>query len=394
MQDDHDEYDYFSAAENGKNEWHDATPSFGSNGLFSNLQDLWQWDGLAAEVGQESQARIALVGLQGAGKSLLFNRLRGWVISGKEEFELSFDDEFGEPLQIESLGLFVLADLPVQTSPNQLDPHQLTLSLSDPALILYIVDGEKGVTAADYRWIASLRVTGKPLIVALNKSDLLEDVPTAVSQASERLGVPIIPISAENGENVDTQLLMAMLDAVPRLAVPLGRELRGLRRHAARRVIRQSALLAGVVGAQPIPLLDLPFQVMIQVGMVMRISAAYGLVPTGSVNREVVGTVIGTLGVRYLALALVKFIPVVGSVVAGALSGLMTFVIGEAAIRYYEAGATIPLQRLIVFPRQRLGQARRRMKNWIPRKKYVRAQPATTDNEEDEIIEVIHVEEK
>ncbi|MCP4417894.1 MAG: hypothetical protein GY805_14815, partial [Chloroflexi bacterium] len=87
---------------------------------------------------------------------------------------------------------------------------------------------------------------------------------------------------------------------------------------------------------------DLPFQVMIQVGVVMRIGAAYGYVPTGSLNREVISTVVGSLGIRYAALALVKFIPFVGWAVAGFMSGAMTFLIGETAVRYYEAGATIP----------------------------------------------------
>ncbi|MCP4426035.1 MAG: DUF697 domain-containing protein, partial [Chloroflexi bacterium] len=192
-----------------------------------------------------------------------------------------------------------------------------------------------------------LRATGRPLLALLNKCDLIADVAAVVSEASQKLGMPLIPISAQTGENVEGRLLPAMLDAVPRLAVPLGRELHSLRRHAARRVIRQSALLSGVVGAQPVPLLDLPFQVMIQVGVVMRVGAAYGYVPTGSLNREVVGTIIGTLGIRYLSLAVVKLIPFVGWAVAGFLSGTMTFLFGEAAIRYYEAGATIPLKQLV-----------------------------------------------
>lgn len=50
-------------------------------GWFESLRHLWQWDELAAEIGQESQSRVVFAGLTGAGKSLLFNRLRGWVVS-------------------------------------------------------------------------------------------------------------------------------------------------------------------------------------------------------------------------------------------------------------------------------------------------------------------------
>jgi uncharacterized protein (DUF697 family) len=120
-----------------------------------------------------------------------------------------------------------------------------------------------------------------------------------------------------------------MLDAAPRLAVPLGREIRGLRRVAARRVIRQTAVLSGLMGVQPVPMLDIPLQAMVQVGVVMRVGAAYGYAPTGGMNREMMGTVISTLGLRYLVLALVKFIPFVGWAVSGALCALMTYFLEE-----------------------------------------------------------------
>jgi uncharacterized protein (DUF697 family) len=278
---------------------------------------------------------VAFVGLAGAGKSLLFNRLRGWTISGKDDLSAIDTFELGLDVKLESLGVFVLADLP-SLPPAHWTGYELMTMLSDPALVVYLVDGTVGVTAVDYRWVAALRAASKPLLVVLNKCDLVDDMAAAIAEASEKLGMPIIAVSALSGQHVESQLLPTMLDRVPRLAVPLGRELHGLRRQAARRVIRQAAVLGGVVGVQPVPLLDLPFQVMIQVGVVMRVGAAYGFVPTGSVNREVIGAVVSTLGARYLALSLVKLIPFIVCAVAGVLSSTKTFMIGEAANRYYE----------------------------------------------------------
>jgi uncharacterized protein (DUF697 family) len=356
-----DEYEYYeSDRKSGNGRWSASA----GGGLFDSLRDLWQWDGLAAEIGQESQARVAFVGLTGVGKSLLFNRLRGWVISGKDGTAVSgaMGDayELEADLRLESLGIFILADLPPHLPEVAPAGFNVLLALGEPALVVYLLDATVGVTAEDYRWVAALRAAGRPLLAVLNKCDLVDDE-TVAAEASERVGMPVIPISAFTGHNVEERLLPAMLNAVPRLAVPLGRELCGLRRHAARRVIRPAALLAGVVGAQPIPLLDLPFQVMIQVGVVMRVGAAYGYVPTGSLNREVIGTVVGTLGIRYLALALVKFIPFVGWAAAGLLSSGMTFLIGEAAIRYYEGGAAVPLKQLVIWPRKRLQNGRSRL---------------------------------
>lgn len=330
-----------SVPEPGGRFWGSGPGDTGS--WFDSLRQLWHWDELAAEVGQENLARVALVGPPGVGKSLLLNRLRGWAISD-DDGELALGAtawRLETDLMLESLGFFVLADLPPQAP--LLSNHELILSLGNPVLVVYLLNGVQGVTAIDYRWIAALRATGKPLLVAANKADLMEDVEAATAEAARRLGMPVIPISAQTGANVENVLLPAMLDAVPRLAVPLGRELLSLRRAASRRVIRQAALFAGLVGVQPVPLLDLPFQAIVQVGVVMRVGAAFGYVPTGGMSREVLGTVVSTLGLRYLVLALVKFIPFIGWLVAGVLSSLMTLLLGEAAIRYYEAGATVSL---------------------------------------------------
>lgn len=366
----------------------------GGVGWFESLRHLWQWDELAAEIGQESQSRVVFAGLTGAGKSLLFNRLRGWVVSeanpaAKEisHFHLQSD------LMLESLGLFILVDLPPANTcmTNGLVGADLLLSLGDPALIVYLLDGQTGVRPDDFRWVAALRAGGKPLIVALNKIDLLPDATSLAAEASHKLGMPVISMSAETGAHVEEVLLPAMLDAVPRLAVPLGREIASLRRVAVRRVIRQAAILSGLMGSQPVPMLDIPLQAMVQVGVVMRVGAAYGFMPSGGMNREVMGAVVGTLGLRYLVLAVVKLIPFVGWLVSGLLCALMTYLLGEAAIRYYEADAKAPLRdslRLMGL-RHWLAQKRAAARPKVRRPRWIRARPVSEEDEmETEIIPV------
>lgn len=381
MKDDY--YEYSSEREIGQ--WDEPA---GTGGWWASLRQLWQWDELAAEIGQESQARVAFVGLPGVGKSLLFNRLRGWIISGNDGLAPMVDAyQLEADLRLESLGLFILADLPA--AGLSWNGRDLLLALGDPALVVYLLDGTVGVTAVDFRWMAALRAAGKPLLVVLNKCDLFDEA-AAMTAAVQKLGMPVIPISAYAGHNIEEKLLPAMLDAVPRLAVPLGRELVSLRHTAARRVIRQAALFAGVVGVQPVPILDLPFQVMIQVGVVMRVGAAYGYIHTGSLNREVIGTVISSLGMRYLGLALVKFIPFVGWAVAGLLSSAATFLIGEAAIYYYETGGTVPLRQLIGRSRDQVRPSGS-LRTWLKRKpqpKWVAA-VSGSENADEETSEII-----
>jgi uncharacterized protein (DUF697 family) len=312
---------------------------------WESLRNLWQWDAVAAEISQECQARVALVGLPAAGKRTLFNRLRGWRLDARVS-EQAAEAVFAgpaDPVHVESYGFFVLSDLADGGQPALETREGLMLSLGEPALVIYLLDAVHGVRPADYRWIATLRAAGKPLVVALNKADATAEPAAAVAEATRRLGMPVIPISAWTGLNVETRLLPALLDAAPRLAAPLGRELHSLRRVVARRLMRQAALLAGMLGAQPVPMLDLPFQAMLQVGVVMRIGAAYGHAPTGGLNRELLGTVLSTLGARLLALGLMKLVPVVGWIASGVLSSATTLLLGEAALRYYEAGGTITL---------------------------------------------------
>lgn len=308
--------------------------------LFDNLRGLCQWDEIASQISQESQGRIAFVGLTGAGKSQLFNRLRGWQVSPDPTAE-------AEPwqLSIEAYGSFLLADLPA--APQQTAPTDLWLALGEPELVLYLLDAAQGVTPDDYRWVSLLRASGRPFLLALNKCDKVTDLAAVQHQVQQRLALTPIPISAHTGNNIEETLLPALLNAAPKLALTLGRELTSLRRHAARRVIRQTAVFAGMVGAQPIPVLDIPFQAMLQAGVVLRVGAAYGFPPNGGINREIVGTILSVFGIHYFTQSLVKLVPILGWVISGLISSSTTLLIGEAAIHYYEANATIPLPQVL-----------------------------------------------
>lgn len=347
-----------------------AWPPSSDGGWLESLPGFsnpWQWDELASEIGQESQARVVIAGLAGSGKSLLFNRLRGWIVSWPDANERAPAEP--DRLHLEPFGAFILARLPAESNGERLLGEALLLELGDPSLIIYLLDASCGVRPADYRWISTLRAAGRPLVVALNKCDLQAEYETTTAEANLRLGMAVIPISAQTGLNVESRLLPSLLDAAPKVAVPLGREIACLRRLAARRLIRQAALFAGLMGAQPIPLLDLPFQAALQVGVVMRVGAVYGRAPTGGVNREIVSTALSALGFRYLALALIKLVPILGWAVTGAASGATTLLVGEAAIYYYESGETIPLAHYLAQGRGRLRDWRIRWRYWFGRQR-------------------------
>lgn len=352
-------------------------PSEATGNWWSSLREIWQWDQVAAEVRQEGQARIGVLGLPGCGKSTLFEQLRGWVATWPEKTE-SAPDEF----QVEAYGAFVLADLPAGGPQHPLAAEEILLTVGDPHLFLYLVAAPNGVQEADYRWITLLRATGRPLVIALNQCDLLTNWEAAVATARHRLGMPVIPVSAMTGMNVETRLLPALVDAAPKMAISLGREIKALRRLTAWRIIRQSALMAGMISAQPIPFLDLPFQAMLHVGVVMRVGAIYGHAPGGG-GREAVSTVVGYLGLNYLAQSAAKMVPVLGWAVSGVLGSGATLLIGEVAIRYYQAGAQLPLSTYWRARRERWGQMAVLGREWLASRRH-RTHPV-----EEEIIPVI-----
>ncbi|MCO5188126.1 MAG: hypothetical protein M9918_08030 [Anaerolineae bacterium] len=326
-----------------------SAPRYSAESLFDTISQPWQMDELAAEVNRERQARIALIGRSGVGKRTLYNRLRGGIIDWSARPEPPDTTPNVEPL-----GLFILVDMPKLTDaelqPLLHSPESLLAHMGDPTLLVYLLNAVHGVTQADYRWLAALRMTGRSLIVVMNKSDL---APASVATiAAQHLGMNVLTISAHSGDNIDNVLLPAMLQAAPQIAVPLANEIAALRHKAARRVIRQTALFTALLGAQPIPGLELPLLAITHIGLVMRIGAAYGHTPGGGIRRETVLTIGMVMALQYAAQTVIKMTPILGSVVSGLLSGLTTLIIGELAIRYYEADATLLVRAI----RARLGR--------------------------------------
>ena len=75
---------------------------------WSDWWSTFNWEETRAGVDRESRARVILLGLAGAGKSTLFNRLRGWTIS----IPVTEPKPELQTLQVEDFGLFCLIDLP------------------------------------------------------------------------------------------------------------------------------------------------------------------------------------------------------------------------------------------------------------------------------------------
>ncbi len=131
-------------------------------------------------------------------------------------------------------------------------------------------------------------------------------------------------------------LVERILAQRPKLGIPLAQEIPGCRPLIARRAIRSGVLMTTLLGAQPIPLLDLPLQVALNWKLALQLAAIYGRPGLDHRSREMVGTVLWNLALRYVIQQVLKLAPVIGWVASAALSGAGTWVLGNTLVRYYQ----------------------------------------------------------
>jgi small GTP-binding protein len=288
---------------------------------------------IEAVVSQEARARLVIIGPVNSGKSTLFNQLKGQKISPVSAVPGTTVAVVGE-----QFGPFWLVDTPGLGEAAGGERAARAFAAVDQAdVVVLVLDAVAGIRQSDVDLYEDLRNMGLAVVVALNKIDLLRrDLPAVVQNAEAKLAAPIIPISAKRGTNIAGQLIPAILDAHPRMAVTIGRYLPRFRRMAARRIIRESGLIAALIGMEPIPGADIPLLIGIQVRLLLRLGAIYGQDMSIDRARELIGAIAGGVAIRYGAQELAKLIPGPGWLIAGAAAGTGTVALGNAAIVFFE----------------------------------------------------------
>ncbi len=301
------------------------------------------WRKAQGEVLHGLDNKIVIVGQPNTGKSTLFNMLKGQQLS-----PVSPEAGTTRSLVRAEFGPFILIDTPGHL------PELMQSGIDEAMVVVLLIDGTKGLQEADKDLYNAIAKTKKPSIVAVNKVDTLKDSSSGDDVANEvavQLGVAgVIPISARTGENVAEELIPSMIEASPEAALVIGRELPVYRRVAAQRIIRNATLMSLAAGLEPIPLVDIPIILGTQMRLVLRIAALYGesMESTAATKhaRELLLTLVGGAGMRYVAEQAAKFVPIGGDFVAGAIAGAGTWAIGQVALEYYDSGKHLQPSRL------------------------------------------------
>ncbi|MCA9976869.1 MAG: 50S ribosome-binding GTPase, partial [Anaerolineales bacterium] len=170
---------------------------------------------------------VALVGRPNVGKSTLFNRIVGRrlaVVSevpGTTRDRLYADAEWGGTL-------FTLIDTggiefegghhtePLSEDSERFLPlirQQASIAIQDADVIVQVVDGQAGITAADKEVADILRQSKKPIIIAANKLESTKLWDQVYEFYELALG-EVFPISALHGSG-SGDLLDAIVNAIP-----------------------------------------------------------------------------------------------------------------------------------------------------------------------------------
>ena len=158
---------------------------------------------------------IALVGRPNVGKSTLFNaltRTRDALVADLPG--LTRDRRYGyariegrDVVVVDTGGLAEGGD-----AISRLISEQAALAIEESTLVVLMLDAREGLTAADQRIADQLRRSGKPIAVAANKVDGLDEATAAIEFHDLGIGEPI-PIAAVHRRGIGrlTAVLARML---------------------------------------------------------------------------------------------------------------------------------------------------------------------------------------
>jgi small GTP-binding protein len=299
-----------------------------------SLLKAFDRESLSLDIEEEALSRLAVVGPANSGKSTLVN-----LLSGKQISRVTAVPGTTKQSITQRLGPFTLVDTPGFGEVGGVDRGNTALeAVREADVALLVFDAAAGLRQEDYALYQRLRSEKQPIVVALNKIDLIEkDLRLVVADAQGKLGVSVVPISAKKGTNVAELLLPQIIAKRPALAVALGRELPFYRRKLARGVIRNTSILNLLIGMEPIPLLDIPLLLASQVRLTLRIATIYGEALGPGRAKELITTIGGGVLLRYATQQALKFLPGPGWIISGGIAAAGTWAMGQVAVAYFES---------------------------------------------------------
>ncbi|MBX5466637.1 MAG: ribosome biogenesis GTPase Der [Firmicutes bacterium] len=160
-------------------------------------------------------ALVALVGRPNVGKSALFNRMtqtRRAIVADQpgvtRDRLYEHTDWNGVPFTVVDTGGIWMGE---DTTLLGMTLAQTRLAIAEADVLVLVVDGQEGVTAADEAVVDLLRRTQKPVLLAVNKAESPRVVPWDFYRLG--LGEPLL-VSATHGQGIG-ELLDRIVERLP-----------------------------------------------------------------------------------------------------------------------------------------------------------------------------------
>ena len=288
--------------------------------------------------------KVAIVGPANVGKSTLYNQI---VLEPQDRAAVSAVPGTTRETQAAEAGIFKLIDTPGADAVGAVgqEERQKALEAAGEAdVIVVMFDASHGIRPPEQELFQALKVFDKPMIVALNKMDLVKgERSKVIGKAAADLGIEtyqIVPLRANKGQGID-RVLTAVAKSEPGIVAALGAALPAYRWELAQVAIGRSASTAAVVALTPLPFLDFFPLVGVQAAMALSIARIYKQRITLARARELILTFgLGLLG-RTLFYELSKLSGPPGWLVAAAVAAGTTVAIGYAVTTWFERGVKL-----------------------------------------------------
>ena len=215
----------------------------------------------------------------------------------------------------------------------------------EPAdVVFFFDDGESNLNETIVP-AGETKIIGLSLGSARRVTDL-EEVLDVQPYVRDRL-LTVVRITEK--QSAETRRLMSLLAAeLPNQAkiemIRISRD-RHAQLHVAQMLIKSTTAICAAIGAQPIPLADMPVLTALQVLMVSGIMYISGRERSLRAATEFIAALGANVGVGMLlregTRAMLKFLPGWGNVVCGMVAGAGTYAIGRAAMAYFLEGVSL-----------------------------------------------------
>jgi len=294
---------------------------------------------LRSAVGEKS--RIAIVGPVNVGKSTLYNL---FVRKRSDWSQVSAVPGTTRQARLADAGLFTAVDTPGADAAGpigQVERQKALEAARQADLLIVVFDATHGIRPAEQALLADLGGLQKPMVVALNKMDVVgRERSSVIGKAAATLGLnaeQVIPISAKDGTGVD-RLLVAIAKLEPGIVAALGAALPDYRWKLSQAVMGRAASTAAAIAVTPIPIIDFIPLLAVQAAMVLSIARIYAYRITPARARELIAAFgLGILG-RTLFYELAKIGGPPAWLVAAAVAGGTTIAMGTAAAVWFDRG--------------------------------------------------------